>query len=74
MNKKQARRIALAYEGSFLVGSGMDSSEGLTKNLSQADHDRISEEQQKLGYQLLKRAGFTSPMEEQEIIDAVLAK
>lgn len=72
MNKAQARRIALAIEGSYILHGA--SADGMTDFLSQADIERVSAAQRELGLELLRRAGFDHPCHYNEIYMKVIGK
>lgn len=70
MNKRQARRIALAAEASYLLFGAETGA--ITDNLSDADAKRFREVQIEMAWDMLRRAGFEEPMNADEILAAVL--
>lgn len=72
MNKRQARRIALAANGSYILfGAETD---GVTSHFSDKDAERYSAAQQEMAWAMLRRAGFDKPMNAPEIMAVVLAE
>lgn len=70
MNKRQATRMALAVEASYiLLGASTD---GITQHLSEIDAQRFVDAQHALAWAMLKRAGFEHPMNASEILARVL--
>lgn len=70
MNKRQAWRIALAVEASYILhGASSDGLEGL---ISEADEVKVQAAQQRLGEELLRRAGLERPMHYEEIVATIL--
>lgn len=70
MNKKQARRIALATNASYLLFGA--STDAVTDLLSEDDGRRYEDAQKEMALAMLRRAGFEYPMQANEIIAAVL--
>lgn len=70
MNARQAMRIALAANASYILFGA--STEGVTQDMSEADAQRYEDAQRKLAWQMLRRAGFDEPMQADDIIAAVL--
>lgn len=72
MNKRQAKRIVMATEASYILfGASTDS---VTDLLNEKDHTRFCEAQHDLAYELLRRAGFDEPMHAHEIVAAVIGR
>lgn len=70
MNRKQAQRIALAVNASYLLfGAKTDA---VTDHLSPADVRRYENAQKEMALAMLRRAGFEHPMHADEILAAVL--
>jgi hypothetical protein len=72
MNQRQAMRIALAVNASYLLFGA--TTVCVTDSLSDADAERFSQAQKKMAQNMLRRAGFDEPMLEDEIIAKVLGK
>lgn len=72
MNARQAKRISLAINGSYLLFSDHIGGE-LSSSLTFADVARLQKAQGELGAELLRRAGFEEPMQPDEIVRVVLA-
>ena len=70
MNQRQAMRIALAVEASYILLGAETSC--VTDNLSDADGERFKRAQKEMAWSMLKRAGFEEPMNADEIVSAVL--
>lgn len=70
MNKRQARRIALATNASYLLFGA--STDGVTDRLTDADSQKYHDAQNELAWDMLRRAGFSQPMHAHEIVAAVL--
>lgn len=72
MNKRQARRIALAANASYIL-FGAETA-GVTDHLSEKDAKRYNAAQQEMAWAMLRRAGFDEPMNAPEIMAIVLAE
>jgi hypothetical protein len=70
MNKRQARRIALATEASYLLFGAETAA--ITDNLSDVDAKRFRDAQVEIAWAMLRQAGFEEPMNAHEILAAVL--
>lgn len=71
MNKRQAMRIALAANASYIL-FGADT-EAVTNSLSEEDRRRYEAAQTEMAWGMLRRAGFDQPMNADKIMAAVLA-
>ena len=71
MNKRQALRIALATNASYILFGA--ETEGVTNQLSDADAERYEEAQKEMAWAMLRRAGFDEPMNAPEIVAIVLS-
>jgi hypothetical protein len=69
MNKRQAMRLALALEGTYIIQS--DTGDAVTNYLSEKDIVRFQEAQREIGRQLLRRAGFDRPLSVGEFIKII---
>lgn len=72
MNKRQARRLALATNASYLLFGA--SADGITDDLCEADLQRYQAAQDEMAWAMLRRAGFNEPMQADAILAAVLAE
>lgn len=72
MNKRQAMRIALAVEASYIL-FGAETG-GLERMLSDKEYDKFKAAQEELAYSMLKRAGFDEPMNYDEIVQIVMGE
>lgn len=72
MNKRQAKRIALAVEASYILNGA--ETDAVTDHLSDADINVFHEAQQEMAWEMLRRAGFDRPMHAHEIMAAVLGQ
>lgn len=70
MNKRQARRVALAVEASYLLFGAETAA--ITEKLNDADAKRVREAQEEMAWSMLRKAGFERPMQAEEIIAAVI--
>lgn len=70
MNKRQARRIALAVNASYIL-FGADTV-AVSDKLSDADWLRYCDAQNQMALEMLRKAGFESPMNAEEILERVL--
>jgi hypothetical protein len=70
MNKRQAQRIALAVNASYLLFGA--STDAITDHLSDADVRRYEDAQKELARAMLCRAGFEEPLHADRILAAVL--
>lgn len=70
MNARQARRIALAANASYILFGA--STEGITLDMSDSDAQRYEKAQREMAWQMLRKAGFDEPMQADEIVAAVL--
>lgn len=71
MNKRQAKRIALATNASYILFGAPTNA--ITDHLSAADTVRFEDAQQELAYAMLRQAGFSEPMQPHDILVAVLS-
>jgi hypothetical protein len=70
VNKRQAKRIAIAVNASYILfGADTDS---VTELLSEKDIVRFQEAQTEMAWNMLRSAGFDHPMQAHEIMAAVL--
>lgn len=72
MNKRQARRIALATEASYILFGAETVS--ILRKLNQADATRVHEAQVEMAWGMLRQAGFDRPMDADEILMEVLGE
>lgn len=72
MNHRQAKRIALAANASYILFGAETGA--ITDNLSDADFERYQKAQNEMAWDMLRRAGFDEPMNATEIIAAVLGE
>lgn len=70
MNKRQARRIALATEASYILFGA--ETHAITDRLSDADMRRFCEAQEQMAWEMLRKAGFSRPMLAEDILIEVL--
>lgn len=72
MNHRQAKRIALAVNASYILFGAETAA--VTDYLPDVDADRYRLAQAEMAQEMLRRAGFTEPMQAGEIVAAVLAQ
>lgn len=70
MNKRQAMRIALATEASYILFGA--STDAVTELLSHTDVLKVTQAQKEMALRMLRRAGFDAPMQGDAIVAAVL--
>lgn len=72
MNKRQAMRIALAANASYILFGA--STDAVTDGLSEADRKRFEVAQAEMAWGMPRSAGFDEPMNAEAIMAAVLAE
>lgn len=72
MNQRQAKRIALAVEGSFILFGA--TSDTVTDWMTPEELAKFHAAHDALGRELLRRAGFDRPMHGDEILRVVMGE
>jgi len=70
VNRRQAQRIALAINASYLLFGA--TTDAVTDHLSEQDARRYEDAQKEMALAMLRRAGFDTPMHANAILAAVL--